>query len=49
MANSGNFSGMGTSDKKFHLQIYPSPKWITFEKLFNFIKKENSKHLDEKR
>lgn len=40
ISNSGCLSGIGTSNKKLHLQIYPSPKWLKFEKLFKFIKNE---------
>ena len=38
ISNSGCFSGIRTSNKQLHLEIYPSPKWLKFEKLFNTLK-----------
>lgn len=40
ISNSGSFSGIRTSNKKLHIQIYPSPEWLKFELLFETIKKE---------
>lgn len=40
ISNSGCFSGLRTSNKKLHIQIYPSPKWLKFEKLFKTIRNE---------
>lgn len=44
VSNSGCFSGMRNSNEKLTIGIYPSPKWVTFEKLFNFIKKVKTKN-----
>lgn len=48
-SNSGCFSGFRLSNKKFHLQLYPSPKWTKFNQLFKILKSDNSKSTPEKK
>jgi hypothetical protein len=37
-SNSGCISRIATSSKTFNVQIYPSPKWNAFQKLFGMLK-----------
>ncbi len=38
ISNSGCMSGLRTTNEKFYILVYPSPKWKAFDKLFRCLK-----------
>lgn len=41
--HSGRFSAIRTSGKEIYLELYHAPEWHNFDKLYNLVKRENTR------